>query len=300
MIRGEAIEAPAHREPHAKTVRWGTLLIGATFLVPGLSISAWSMFSYMRQATDAPILLCAGASAAFDGIGLFAANKAHAFASRGRKAKFAWTIVWAAVAASVLINWRHASAQHWNEGIHILISAPAAAAAAAFELMMQETREEERSRHERRTRTRQSVKIDPDIWLHHPLMVWAERRRESADRLHEALARHAAETANTTANAEHTTTPAEAEPKSLVEADESEGDDAALAALVSSQPPAWASLSKTAAVHRLDEVLPGKTPAEASALLEQVGLAVSPSYVRTVRSRDGQSGEPPHLRAVGE
>lgn len=183
--QGPQVARPA--EPKDRGRRLADLAIGSTFLIPGLAISGWSMFSYMRESTDAPLILCLGASAAFDGIGLYAAKKANLFASQGRKAKFAWFVVWAAVVASVVINWRHASTQHWNTGIHLLISSPSAAAAAAFEIMMQETREVERSKHEKRVRTRQSVKIDYDIWLHHPLKVWGARREESAARLAEAL-----------------------------------------------------------------------------------------------------------------
>lgn len=213
--RGSNVEHDPTAEPEDKRKqrrkRLVDLAIGSTFLIPGLAISGWSMYSYMRESTNAPAILCLGASAAFDGIGLYAAKKANERAEKGRKAKFAWIVTWAAVAASVVINWRHASTQHWNEGIHILISAPAAAAAAAFEIMMQETRETERDKHEKRIRTRRPVKIDLDIWLHHPLKVWGSRRKESAQRLDEALA-IGARSASVTAP-RHTEAPASEAPQ---------------------------------------------------------------------------------------
>ena len=317
------------RTEDAKTGRnWPTLLIGSTFLIPGLAISGWSMYSYMRESTNAPIILCAGASAAFDGIGLFAASKAHAFASAGRKAKFAWLIVWLAVFASVLINWRHASTQHWNQGIHVLISAPAAAAAAAFELMMQETREIERSQHEKRVRTRQSVKIDADIWIHHPFMVWTERRRESAQRLRDAIkaGRPADAGQDTVRDAGQDTVrdagqdtvrdagqdtaglrpPAvphqrDETPADVLSRPERDGDSRTYldmtttialvdAALDAAEPPAWAELKKADAVRRFDEVLPGYSPRDTAAVLATRGVTVDAAYVRKIRRERPQVG----------
>lgn len=164
----------------------GTIVAGSLFLVPGLAISAWSLYGYLRGA-GAPVWLSAGASAAVDGLGLFAAFKAHAFTERGLPVRLPRWITYAMVVASVYINWQHASSQHWSEGIHLLIALPAAAAAAAFEIILTETRATEREKHEPRERTRRSVKIDADIWVHHPFMVWGARRREAADRLRSVL-----------------------------------------------------------------------------------------------------------------
>ena len=42
-----------------------------------------------------------------------------------------------------------------------------------------------RARHEKRRRARMSAKVDADMWLHHPFLIWRARRWESRDRLAE-------------------------------------------------------------------------------------------------------------------
>jgi hypothetical protein len=287
-----------------------TTALSATFLVPGLTISGWSLFGYLRTA-GAPVWLAVGASASVDGLGLFAAVKAHEFAALNRPAKFAKILTWVMVCGSVLINWQHATTQGWNLGLHVLISLPAAAAAAAFELIMQEVRGEVREKSEPRKRTRRSIKIDADIWLHHPFMVWGARRRESADRLRTALAAAAPapvtipqprpqleQPAPVVAQLEQprTAVPAPLEleqpaPASLLEP----APASPFAALLSAaEPPAWASMTIQAAVERADAILsgpnrPGHT--ELADALTQSGLKTNSAAVRQARTRARKRSE---------
>jgi hypothetical protein len=292
MTTTEPILAPLERKPR----RGRTTLLSATFLIPGLAISGWSLFGYLRTA-GAPIWLAVGASASVDGLGLFAAVKAHEFAAVNRPAKFAQILTWVMVCGSVLINWQHASTQHWNLGLHVLISLPAAAAAAAFELIMQEIRGEVREKSEPRKRTRRSVKIDADIWLHHPLMVWGARRKESAERLRVALAAGAQpeQPAAPAAIPEQRPEPASEleQPAAPLELEAAPGSP--LAVLLSqAEPPAWESLSVQAAVERADAILtgadrPGHT--ELAEALTQSGRKTSPATVRQARKRARERAE---------
>ena len=269
-----------------------TALLSATFLVPGLAISGWSLFGYLRSA-GAPIWLALGASASVDGLGLFAAVKAHEFAAANRPAKFARLLTWVMVAGSVLINWEHATTAGWNLGLHVLISLPAAAAAAAFELIMQETQAIVRETTEPRKRTRRSIKIDADIWFHHPFAVWGARRRESMDRLRTALS------AGSTAVAADMSAPDNV-PDSALSApgtnpeQKSEAEylpapsDADL--LLASEPPAWSGMTKSDAILRAMAILPGRAPREIAESLGKVGIHTTDGYVRTVRDRARTDG----------
>jgi Protein of unknown function (DUF2637) len=278
MTTTEATLAALERKPR----RGRTTLLSATFLIPGLAISGWSLFGYLRTA-GAPIWLAVGASASVDGLGLFAAVKAHEFAAVNRPAKFAQILTWVMVCGSVLINWQHASTQHWNLGLHVLISLPAAAAAAAFELIMQEIRGEVREKSEPRKRTRRSVKIDADIWLHHPFMVWGARRKESAERLRTALA---AGTVQLEQPAPPATIEPEPEPESVPElspANLPDPSDADL--LLSCEPPAWSGMTTQAAIERASTILPNRSASEIVAALGKVGITTTDNYVRTARKR---------------
>lgn len=160
----------------------GTKLAGLAVLIPGLAISAWSLYGYLRNA-GAPIWLSVGASASIDGLGLFAAAKAHSFAAAGHPSRFARLITYAMVAASIYVNWAHADTAGWAMGIHVLVAIPAAAAAAGFEIIMQETRTDYRERSDPRKRTRRLAKIDPILYLRHPIEVWQLRQDEAGDAL---------------------------------------------------------------------------------------------------------------------
>jgi Protein of unknown function (DUF2637) len=176
--------APLPITPPTTRQKLALFLLASPFLVPGLGISAWSLYGYMRSG-GAPALLSLGASAAVDGIGMFAAVFAAWFTDHGLPTRYARVVTYLMVIASVYINYAHASTQHWPEGLHVLIALPAAAAAAAFELVLLRLRVVERARHEQRRRSRQAAKIDPDLWLRRPLMAWRARQWEAADRIRE-------------------------------------------------------------------------------------------------------------------
>jgi hypothetical protein len=175
--------------PLAKRERKYLIPLSMLVLLPGLGISAWSFYGYAREAL-APMLLAASASAAIDGIGLFAAYFAARFTNRGQSARFPRLVTYLMIAASVYVNWEHASSQHWSTGLHVLVSAPAVASAFAFEILMLELRVNERAKREQRRRSRMSAKVDADLWLHHPFAVWGARRWESRDRLAELFPGH--------------------------------------------------------------------------------------------------------------
>lgn len=161
---------------------------GILLMVPGLGMSAWSMYSYIRTTTStAPVWIAISASTAFDGLALFSALMAHEAVQRGGRSWLAWGWLYLSVAASTIINWGHASLQHWPFGIHLMLSAPALLAAGGFEMILQLTRREERAKREKRRRTRQPAKVDLDLYLRHPLKVWRGRQAEAVVRLAEVF-----------------------------------------------------------------------------------------------------------------
>lgn len=166
----------------AKRKNTGTTLAGIAVLIPGLAISAWSLYGYLRDA-GAPVWLSVGASASIDGLGLFAAAKAHSFAASGRASRFPRLITYAMVFASIYVNWSHADTAGWPMGIHVLVAVPAAAAAAGFEIIMEETRADYLEREDPRKRTRRLSKIDFVLYLRHPIEVWQLRQDEAGDAL---------------------------------------------------------------------------------------------------------------------
>jgi hypothetical protein len=178
LLRDPQVTEPSKRERRFLIAL--TLLV----LVPGLGISAWSFYGYGRDAT-APMMLAMSASIAIDGIGLFAAFFAARFTNRGQSARFPRLVTYAMIVGSVYINWEHASSKHWSNGLHVFVSAPAVAAAFAFEILMLELRVKERARHGQRRRARQAAKVEADMWMHHPFMVWGARRWENRDRIND-------------------------------------------------------------------------------------------------------------------
>lgn len=162
-------------------------LIGSVLMIPGLGMSAWSMYGYIRDAATAPVWVAAGASSAFDGMGLFAALMAHEAAKRNRRSYLARPWVYLSVASSTIINWAHASTHAWPLGIHLMLAAPALLAAGAFELILEQTRANEREKRDPRRRTRRAAKVDFDLYLRHPLLVWNGRQDEARARLRDVF-----------------------------------------------------------------------------------------------------------------
>lgn len=161
-------------------------IAAALAMTPGLSISWWSFMIYL-QAGGAPFWLAAMASASVDGIAIYAALYAAWFTDHGKSARLAKLATYAMVAASAFVNWMHATAMHWSIGLHVVLSVPSVGAAVALELALLRMRVVARSKREQRRQTRQSVKVDADLWLMHPLKVLKARRAEGAQRIAEAF-----------------------------------------------------------------------------------------------------------------
>ena len=179
--------APVPQPPLPKWRRNLNSWVGAVLMVPGLGMSGWSMYSYVRTSTNAPMVIAAGASTAFDGIALFAALMAHEAVQRGRRSKLGRALVYLSVTASTVINWEHASTEHYPLGIHLMLAAPALIAAGGFELILEKTRADEREKRDPRRRTKQAAKVDLDLYIRHPYLVWKCRQNEGKTRLREVF-----------------------------------------------------------------------------------------------------------------
>lgn len=245
--------------------RFGWLLVMAA----GLGISTWSLYD-LGHRHGMPPELALVLSLALDGGALVLADTRMSHAREGESGGVARLGMLGALATSGYLNVAHAQGLNWGATGAVLLAAPGLLAGLVFEV---------KSRHAYRVALAQHGRIAPPLppfglpaWLLHPLSVFGAIRAITASRI-ASIPLDALDFQAVTLDTEETSQLAH-------------WDVAVDGRLLrAATPPAWETMTKTAAVERADGLLLDRTAPQLAAALAEVGVEITDGGVRTARSR---------------